>query len=961
MSSIPDVSKVNYNGVLYNVKDAVTRGKMDEVEAARQQAIQDIQAEGQTQTGAVTAEGTAQKNAVTAEGTRVLGTIPNDYTALAGDVGDLKGALTNTEKYTRSELNNGEETFWIKYQGSRNASGDVDTITAGTTRCTSDVFHLEAGETIVLDNIPSGYKCAIAGKYDDNTTYDSGWKTGRFYITVTKPGTFFVNAAKSNASSSLTLSDVSSVTITIIGKNYYFSTSEETRTLDYLIAKNHNYINYGYDKIYSYDYNPNATDSSAVGLFRDMQHITINGGGISRAIYIKINGSVQKSIYSDALSRTDSAIVLKSGHQYKFTLEWISGEITGVDPITCPSITVYKGNATSTSGTWSISEDGKTFTRIVNGDGGSYIYVIYIPAGMTFSNANFIALLEDLSAQENPDFDYFNQTINNLHGLVDYGYGNRIEEYAQNTAAPDSGTAVGVKRLGTTIELNYESTSAPKRVRISGEIARNSGNSTYKSWVGNLQLTQGKEYRYKIQKLSGTGTLNSANYIPYLVVYESQGATSIATEVTADEKSREYSFIAPSGMVSLAIYIDAGATLTDFVCSVTLGYPNNAEESIADYYADEMADTISKVRNESVSPALVFLWSTDNHRYSSDADGVQNYGQMITNMKALAKEIKCDFVVDTGDLTDGNTTQATTLSRAYTCLSDVMGIGVPYLWSQGNHDTNYATSSHEYLFTMQECFKAYFTATKGMTFNASEYGTDYYVDCDWLNVRVISLNANNCTSNFEYAYGTSTATWLTDALNTQKTVILFVHQSPLTNQVYGNQSTTRASGVVTALETFVNNGGNLIMISGHSHRDVAFISPWVSIMQDCQRFSNTPSDIVDDGTVTEMSGFIGEIIKNARVQYTASEDLWTVGVYKPITNELSLIRFGAGRDRYFHVTPIAPATLTTKLTGTITWSSSDTAVATVADGVVTGAATGKCAVLATDESGNYECWIIVVT
>ena len=78
MSSIPDVSKVNYNGVLYNVKDAVTRGKMDEVDAARQQAIQDIQAEGQTQTGAVTAEGI-----------RVLDTIPSDYTALAGDVDAL--------------------------------------------------------------------------------------------------------------------------------------------------------------------------------------------------------------------------------------------------------------------------------------------------------------------------------------------------------------------------------------------------------------------------------------------------------------------------------------------------------------------------------------------------------------------------------------------------------------------------------------------------------------------------------------------------------------------------------------------------------------------------------------------------------------------------------------------------------------------------------------------------------
>ena len=157
----------------------------------------------------------------------------------------------------------------------------------------------------------------------------------------------------------------------------------------------------------------------------------------------------------------------------------------------------------------------------------------------------------------------------------------------------------------------------------------------------------------------------------------------------------------------------------------------------------------------------------------------------------------------------------------------------------------------------------------------------------------------------------------------------------------------------------MTNGGNLIMLSGHSHQDVAFINPFLSVMSDCQRFSNTPADITDDAH--GMSGFIDVVRKNARVQNTETEDLWSVCIYKPDTNELDLIRFGAGKDRYFHVTPISPTTLTTQLSGTIAWSSSDTSVATVADGVVTEEGTGKCAVLAKDEDGNYECWIINVT
>ena len=203
MSSIPDVSKVNYNGVLYNVKDAVTRGKMDEVDAARQQAIQDIQAEGQTQTGAVTAEGTAQKNAVTAEGTRVLGTIPNDYTALAGDVGDLKSAI--------DDLDNGLLPFhpnagdW--YRGYFNSTG---TLVSDNTNAapTNTPFQVASGDVIKL--FPEGLVVQVqtytysGGAYTRVTNVN--YLTDQI-ITFSDSTYVAIHVRKSN-SSTLPLSDV---------------------------------------------------------------------------------------------------------------------------------------------------------------------------------------------------------------------------------------------------------------------------------------------------------------------------------------------------------------------------------------------------------------------------------------------------------------------------------------------------------------------------------------------------------------------------------------------------------------------------------------------------------------------------------------------------------------------------------------------------------------------------------
>lgn len=380
---------------------------------------------------------------------------------------------------------------------------------------------------------------------------------------------------------------------------------------------------------------------------------------------------------------------------------------------------------------------------------------------------------------------------------------------------------------------------------------------------------------------------------------------------------------------------------------------------IETYYEAEMADTIAKVRDVSDEPAIVFPVVTDIHRYKAD---VQTFDKMIANIAKFAESVKCDLVVNTGDTIEGAATTAeVSLGQAYDAIKAFHGIGLPLIYSQGNHDNNIYTAAGTTAgdaFDILEVFKGFFANVKGVVPNFNENGTDYYFDVDGLDVRVIVLNACNIKYAKNYAYGTSTASWLTStALNTTKTVLLFEHLSSIASQVWNNNHGVNATAVENALRAFVNGGGIIVEVSGHSHMDIAFAYPWVSVMNVCQKF-----EVADPNSTNSLkiTGFVD--VKNApsREEGTYTEDAWTVCVLKPYSKEFDCIRFGGGCDRYFHYDLIAPTTLASRLTD-VTWSTSDAAVAMVADGVVTGVASGQCAILAKDTEGNYECWRVNVT
>lgn len=392
-------------------------------------------------------------------------------------------------------------------------------------------------------------------------------------------------------------------------------------------------------------------------------------------------------------------------------------------------------------------------------------------------------------------------------------------------------------------------------------------------------------------------------------------------------------------------------------------YDKNGNE-ILDYpvvqscYATELADTIVKARGLITEPCLVFPVVTDIHRYSS---APQTFDKMIANVTRFCENVKCDFLANLGDLIDGNTTQANSLSYAYDAAKKFQRIGVPYLFVEGNHDNNPYNSAGSLqgdVFDISQVFKAFYAGVQGVDFHIAENGTDWFIDFHGLGVRVVGLNACNVKKAKNYAYGDTTATWLANvALDTDYTVLLLEHLTSTASQVWNNCHGTNATNVNNALKAFVNGGGELVNLSGHSHLDLAFVTPWLSVMFAAQKFENfSPTS----AGYQAISGYIDVMGNPSRTQETASEDCWTVCILKPHSMELDTIRFGAGVDRYFHYDPIAPTTLTSRLSG-VTWSSSDTGVATVSGGVVTGVASGTCAILAKDSAGNYEAWTVKVT
>ncbi len=319
------------------------------------------------------------------------------------------------------------------------------------------------------------------------------------------------------------------------------------------------------------------------------------------------------------------------------------------------------------------------------------------------------------------------------------------------------------------------------------------------------------------------------------------------------------------------------------------------------YYKDELNRTIETVNSLIDEQSLVFINVTDIHYKSAmrrNGNPVEvNFERMIANMEFLLKHVKCEFIMNLGDDTDGNFTDIGDLYKAaHYVQSNILKLNIPYYKAIGNHDTNcFATP-----IDVKKMYNAYMTHLpllyKNIVFNPQSFGTEYYIDYEKYGIRLIVLN-----TMFDglFSYSDSTPDWLrNEALKTDKLILLCEHLSCVHTMNMNAKPIKHNEEVIKVLKEFK---GKIIQICGHSHCDYHFdyydekLSPFLTVFCNLQRCSRRRQS--DIGDITE--GFYGKFGCPKREPETVSEDCWDVVIVRPNYHKINFVRFGAGEDREF--------------------------------------------------------------
>lgn len=309
------------------------------------------------------------------------------------------------------------------------------------------------------------------------------------------------------------------------------------------------------------------------------------------------------------------------------------------------------------------------------------------------------------------------------------------------------------------------------------------------------------------------------------------------------------------------------------------------DSGASDIYESEISATVASVRALQTEPSLVFPLLTDIHYGISEAgDNFLFKNTTIKNMRAVVNQIRSDLVVCLGDITEGNSENTGTYS---TLIGNLLrSLGAPYLLAVGNHDDNrYGTT-----FSAAEMYEYYDSFVDNHVSPCiATNGRDFYIDMENYKVRFIVLDSNNVGS---YGFPQDCVDWFEQtALNTPSgyLAIVFVHQSPIASQNYNNTALTNGSAIASAIETYAASKP-IIQFYGHSHCDVSFTSPYLSIGTNCAKFENTNGD---------PSLWPSGAVKPSRVVGTITEECWDMVVIRPLSRKVDCVRFGAGSDRSF--------------------------------------------------------------
>lgn len=392
------------------------------------------------------------------------------------------------------------------------------------------------------------------------------------------------------------------------------------------------------------------------------------------------------------------------------------------------------------------------------------------------------------------------------------------------------------------------------------------------------------------------------------------------------------------------------------------------------YFDLEAAKTIRTVKDRiSDGKCLVFAICSDLH-YRDLEEGYRPFAQyspiqMAITMRDFTEKVRTDNVVCLGDVSDGRWGALQAKKDAYTCQWYLAQCKAPVLNVVGNHDDNryYAQQDGDRRLTQGELYSNMMAYNdERATIDGAMGGCNYYRDIDRAKVRLIALMGIDFNGN--YAYTSETRTWFSETLASMPEgwkAIVFVHEPVVRAQNWSNTAYTGGTEVANIISA--NLDKFLFLYEGHTHIDNVYLSPWPAINIGCQKVYNSESGTNEPGSSAPEDAWWP-----IRAVGDYREVLWDAVVVDQTNALLSCIRYGAGVDRYIHLSPITVTaggnvTLSPTVITADTWhtKTSEAESISVADGVVSvsaGATSGsRLTVRAADADGNFEYWTILVS
>ena len=395
-------------------------------------------------------------------------------------------------------------------------------------------------------------------------------------------------------------------------------------------------------------------------------------------------------------------------------------------------------------------------------------------------------------------------------------------------------------------------------------------------------------------------------------------------------------------------------------------------------YLSSKSEHIEKLMMERAGNADIFAFITDEHweRNAKNSPSLLKYLYEHINIE------KCISGGDSGHLT-ANIELGKIRKRAF---------GGKILPVIGNHEyLAYYYHSGEYNASRLEnkAAYAYFMGVDGFVGNILR--GYYYYDDPERKLRYVILSAyqpgeEHQNPNETYyisavlGYEQEQLQWLEDvALNVENgwNIIIathningYAHEDDHLVPVIGSY------GNVCEILLRYNGGGKIIcVLAGHTHRDgiVLLNDDFVGITEN--KTGNTIPIIVTNCDAYDFDDSPGEELENRQIG-TINETAFDIDLVDYLSKSIHCIRIGAPADLTFHKSGVLQErilnyeqksvsvndtiTLTHNLSGSVSWNSADTSIATVdSAGVVTGVAAGSVFINAVDSTYNISATFIV--